>query len=266
MLGNWIESLVSSSHFILPHYSLPTQTDCLSLPGLVTYSSVFGSSLQQYFSSQQGGIWIPGHISAYFFYFFLRKFTFTLCLSFLREEDLDGIYREGGMKRGRDGGRRASDLVRSVCLRWCPCGGGRTLGPPGCLRWRWGSCHRSGPPPGPCPQGRSSSSAPLWRTSVSTNAPNNCTNAPQKERKEVNECSIDFSIFRVKWLTFLELAYSQHTVAGGQVPYAQGFVIADSGTEREMRMSGQAPHLTLHVTLWTHQIDNTIHSVQLNSI
>lgn len=47
-------------------------------------------------------------------------------------------------------------------------------------------------------------------------------------------------------------------MAGGQVPYAQGFVIADSGTEREMGMSGQTTYLTLHVTLWTHQIDNTI--------
>lgn len=54
-----------------------------------------------------------------------------------------------------------------------------------------------------------------------------------------------------RWLTFPELAYSKHAVAGWKVPYAKGFVIADGGTEREMGMSGQAPHFTLHVTLQT---------------
>lgn len=54
------------------------------------------------------------------------------------------------------------------------------------------------------------------------------------------------------WQTFPEFAHSQHAVAGREVPYAQGFVIADRGTEREVGMSGQAPHLTLHVTLQTH--------------
>lgn len=59
-----------------------------------------------------------------------------------------------------------------------------------------------------------------------------------------------------QWLTFPEFAYSQHAVARGQVPYAQGFVIADGSTEREMGMSGQAPHFTLHVTLPIHKSRN----------
>lgn len=59
-----------------------------------------------------------------------------------------------------------------------------------------------------------------------------------------------------QWLTFPEFAYSQHAVARGQVPYAQGFVIADGSTEREMGMSSQAPHFTLHVTLPIHKSRN----------
>lgn len=139
----------------------------------------------------------------YFFSFFLRQSHF---LHFVFLSAGKNMWREFvGM---REGWRATSDLVRSVCLRWCPCGGGKTLGPPGCLRWRWGSFRRSGPPPGPCPQGRSSNNAPLWRRSVSiseSNAPNDYKNAPQKGKKEVNECSIDLSIWGLSDSPFLSL-------------------------------------------------------------
>ena len=41
-------------------------------------------------------------------------------------------------------------------------------------------------------------------------------------------------------LTFPELAYGQHAVAGREVPYAQCFVITDGGTEGEVGVSGGA--------------------------
>lgn len=50
-------------------------------------------------------------------------------------------------------------------------------------------------------------------------------------------------------LTFAEFAHGQHAVAGREVPYAQGFVIADGGAQREVGVAGQAPHFSLHVTL-----------------
>lgn len=53
-------------------------------------------------------------------------------------------------------------------------------------------------------------------------------------------------------LTFSEFAHGQHAVAGRQVPYAQGFVIADGGAEREVGVAGKAPHFSLHVTLERH--------------
>lgn len=53
-------------------------------------------------------------------------------------------------------------------------------------------------------------------------------------------------------LTFSEFAHSQHAVAGREVPYAQGFVVADGGAEREVGVTGQAPHFSFHVTLERH--------------
>lgn len=53
-------------------------------------------------------------------------------------------------------------------------------------------------------------------------------------------------------LTFSELAYGQHAVAGREVPYAQGFVIADGGTEREVGMSRQTPDFSFHMPLQRH--------------
>lgn len=51
-------------------------------------------------------------------------------------------------------------------------------------------------------------------------------------------------------------------MAGREVPYAQGFVITDGGTEREMGMGGQAPHFSLHVTLQTHAIASLIYLIK----
>lgn len=53
-------------------------------------------------------------------------------------------------------------------------------------------------------------------------------------------------------LTFSEFAHGQHAVAGREVPYAQGFVVADGGAEREVGVAGQPPHFSLHVTLKRH--------------
>ncbi len=52
-------------------------------------------------------------------------------------------------------------------------------------------------------------------------------------------------------LTFLEFAYGEHAVAGGEIPYAQGLIVAHSGTQWQMGVSGKTPDLALHVTLNT---------------
>lgn len=136
--------------------------------------------------------------------------------------------------------RWSTDLERIWYLRWCPCGGGRTPGPPGCLRSQWGSSRHSGQLPRLCHQGRSSSSGRLWRIKGLLNS--GTTALPVRK----------YAHLRARWLTFSEFAYSQHAVAGREVPYAQGFVIANGGTEREMGMSSQAPHFSFHMTLQKH--------------
>ena len=68
------------------------------------------------------------------------------------------------------------------------------------------------------------------------------------------------------WLTFPEFAYGQHAVAGREIPYTQGFVVTDRGTERQMGMSSQAPNLTLHVTLQMYRITLIFHQLKLVSV
>lgn len=68
-----------------------------------------------------------------------------------------------------------ADLEKIWYRRWCPCDGGRTPGPPGCLRSQWGSCRHSGPPPKLYHQGRSSSNGRLWRTMCLLKPQGQCT-------------------------------------------------------------------------------------------